>query len=148
MIKPYQNPNSECSIDEACKYLNCDAECVKGACLCKNEQASQEIIELCKMENKVTCDSGCVDGFGEDCYFDSSKYNPDDLKTDFTLPEETKKACFAIKSYSECGNCYKKFELKINDKFEEVSCEEFFSKIEAENKSCNGCINIKYAGCC
>lgn len=103
---------------------------------------------MCEEKGEIECHGDCVDGFGEDCYFDSTKYNKDELKTGFYFPEETKEACFAIHSLSICGKCYNKFELKKNGEFEEVSCEEFFQVIEDKNKSCNSCVDIIYSGCC
>ena len=49
---------------------------------------------------------------------------------------------------SEFSSCYNLFKIKTNDKFEEVSCEEFFQAIEDKNKSCNGCLAKIGAGCC
>jgi hypothetical protein len=107
-----------------------------------------DIVDLCKEKGQVRCDRDCVDGFGEECYFDSVKYKKEELKSGFSLPEETKNACFAVHSHSICGNCYNTFELKKNDKFEQVSCEEFYQAIKEKNKSCNDCLDIVYAGCC
>lgn len=112
------------------------------------KEIDSDIVDKCKEEAKVMCDKMCVDGFGEDCYFDSTEYNKADLKSGFTLPEETKDACFAIRSYSACGNCYKKFDLRKNDEFKEVSCDEFYQTIKDKNKICNDCVDIIYAGCC
>lgn len=112
---------------------------------------SQDVINLCKKErdNFKTCRAagGCVDGFNEDCYFDSTKYKKDELKNGFSFSKETKEACFAIHSSSVC-QCSNKFELKINNKFKEVSCEEFFQAIEDKNKSCGDCVDKIRAGCC
>ena len=108
----------------------------------------KDIADKCKEESRVTCDEMCVDGFGQDCYFDSTQYSKAKLKSDEVLPEETKAACFAIRSYSECGSCYKKFELKESGGFKEVSCEEFYQAIKKRNKNCNNCVDVLYAGCC
>jgi len=112
---------------------------------------SQNVINLCKEERdkfkNCQITGGCVDGFNEDCYFDSTKYRKDELKSGFSFPEETKEACFAIHSSSAC-QCSNKFELKINNEFKAVSCEEFFQAIEDKNKSCGDCVDKIWAGCC
>jgi hypothetical protein len=108
----------------------------------------KDIVDKCKEEARVGCDKMCADGFGQDCYFDSTRYNKAELKSGEVLPKETKAACFAIRSYSECGNCYKKFELRKGDEFKEVTCEEFYRVIKEKNKACNNCVDIIYAGCC
>ena len=109
---------------------------------------SKNVIEICKEKGKLVCHGGCVDGFGEDCYFDSTKYNKDELKTGFSFPPETKEACLGIHSSSVCGNCHNTFELKKSEQFQQVSCEEFFQAIEDKNQSCNNCIDIIFSGCC
>lgn len=108
----------------------------------------QNIIDLCEKEASIKCEGDCVDGFGEDCYFDSTEYNKDELETGFSFPDKTKKTCLALRSYSVCGECYNKFELKREIGLREVSCEEFFQVIEDRNASCSGCIDIVYSGCC
>ncbi len=112
------------------------------------KNVSQHVKEICKEKGKIECHGDCVDGFGEDCYFDSIKYNKDELKTDIYFPPETKEACFAIHSSSVCENCHNTFELKEDGKFQQVSCEEFFQSIEDKNQSCSGCIDIIFSGCC
>lgn len=117
----------------------------------KEQKISQNVIDLCKKESdsfkNCQITTGCVDGFNDDCYFDSTKYKKDELKTGFSFPEETKMACFAIHSSSAC-QCSNKFQLKINNEFKEVSCEEFFQAIEDKNKSCGDCVDKIWAGCC
>jgi hypothetical protein len=117
----------------------------------KEQKFSKNVIDLCKKESdsfkNCRIQTGCVDGFTEYCYFDSTKYKKDELKTEFPFPDETKKACFAIHSLSDC-QCFNKFQLKINNEFQEVTCEEFYQAIEDKNKSCGDCVDEISAGCC
>jgi hypothetical protein len=112
---------------------------------------SQSVTDLCGQEEDIykNCspDNKCMDGFNSHCYFDSSLYNKNSLKTGMGFPEETKKACFAIHSTSAC-QCTNKFELKKNGELKEVNCEDFFQAIEDKNNSCNNCIDEIWAGCC
>lgn len=112
------------------------------------QNISQSVKDICKEKGKIECHGNCVDGFNEYCYFDSTKYKKDELKSGFSFPEETKQACFAIHSLSVCGDCHNRFELKKDGEFKEVSCEEFFQAIEDKNKSCSNCIDEIWAGCC
>ena len=112
------------------------------------QNISQSVIEICKEKGKLECHGDCLDGFGADCYFDSTKYNKDELKTGFSFPPETKDTCLGIHSSSVCGNCHNTFELKKDGQFQQVSCEEFFQAIEDKNQSCNNCIDIIFSGCC
>ena len=116
---------------------------------CTNSQkVSETVKDVCREKGKLECDGNCEDGFGADCYFDSTKYNKEKLETGFTFPEETRKACFGIHSSSICDPCYNKFELNKNGVFEEVTCEEFFQAIEEKNKKCHDCIEVISSGCC
>ena len=112
------------------------------------QNISQSVIGICKEKGKLECRGDCLDGFGADCYFDSTKYNKDELKTGFSFPPETKDTCLGIHSSSVCGNCRNTFELKKDGQFQQVSCEEFFQAIEDKNQSCNNCIDIIFSGCC
>ena len=121
-----------------------DNKCVEG----EEEVISQKVIDICKEEKEIECDPNCVDGSNEYCYFDSGTYNKNEYEGDFSLSEEIKEVCFAIHSSSVCVSCINKFEIKESDKFEEVSCEQFFQVIENKNKSCNDCVDVIWAGCC
>ena len=112
------------------------------------ENVSSKVIELCKEKGSIECHGDCVDGFGEDCYFDSMVYDKDSFKTGHTIPEEVKEICFAIHSTSVCGQCLNRFEIRKDSKLTEVSCEEFFQAIEDKNQTCNGCVDIIQYGCC
>ena len=112
------------------------------------ENVSSRINDLCKEKGKIECYADCVDGFGDDCYFDSSLYNKEDLGTGHFIPEEVKEICLAIHSSSVCNQCHNTFELREGDKLVEISCEEFFQKIEDKNQTCNGCVDIIQYGCC
>lgn len=107
--------------------------------------ADKDIADKCRKQANTACDKELVDGFGQDCYFDSTLYNKEELKSGEVLPKETRDACFAIRSY---GNCYEKFELREGSDFREVSCEEFYRAITEKNKTRDNCVDIIYAGCC
>lgn len=109
---------------------------------------SQEVIDLCEKEKNLECDPDCEDGFGEIGYFDSRKYTKEELQSGFSLSEKAREASFAIRVYSACGECYNRFELKVNEEFREVSCEEFYRKIEEMNEACNDCVDKISVGCC
>lgn len=109
---------------------------------------SQSTRDICEEKANIGCMSDCVDGFNEYCYFDSTEHKKDELESGESFPEETRQACFGIHSFNECGVCHNRFELNRNGEFEEVSCEEFFQAIEDKNKSCGGCLDEKWAGCC
>ena len=102
-----------------------------------SDNISDSVKEICKTKSKLECHGDCLDGFGADCYFDSTEYDKESLQSGFSFPEETKKACFAIHSNRVCGDCFNKFELRKNGVLEEVSCEEFFQAIENRNNECN-----------
>ena len=112
------------------------------------KNVSLNVKEICKEKGKLECLGDCLDGFGADCYFDSTKYKKDQLKTGFSFPSETKEACLCIHSFSRCGDCYNNFELKKDDQFKQVSCEEFFQAIENKNQFCNNCVTTIISGCC
>ncbi len=110
---------------------------------------SQEVNERCKVEEKRVCGGNCLDGFGEECYVDTIQCKKEGLQTDLhKLPEATRNACFARHSYSQCGDCFNKFEVRKDGELKEVSCEEFYSAIKEQNKSCNNCVSVIFAGCC
>jgi len=110
---------------------------------------SKEVNEICMEEPKFPCNGNCVDGFGEECYVNTRQYKKEDLQTDIHgLPEATRNTCFARHSYSQCVDCYNKFEVRKDGELKAVSCEEFYSVIKEKNKSCNDCIIVISAGCC
>lgn len=109
---------------------------------------SKKVIEICKEKGKVDCRGSCVDGFGQDCYFDAIQYKKEDLQIGISLPEATKDACFALRSYSLCSQCYNKFEVRKDGELKEVPCEEFYSVIKEKNNLCNNCVRVIYGGCC
>ncbi|MCK5477042.1 MAG: hypothetical protein KAI55_03915 [Candidatus Aenigmarchaeota archaeon] len=116
----------------------------------ESQNISQVVIDICKEKENIECHGDCEDGLGTDCYFDSTKYNKDELVIGIPifLPEEIKGACFAMYSSSICGDCYNKFELKKDGEFKEISCEEFFQAIEEKNIECNDCLDMIQSGCC
>jgi hypothetical protein len=109
---------------------------------------SSEVKEICKTRGKLECNGNCVDGFGEDCYFDTTVYNKQDIETGISFSEEAKSKCFGVHSSSVCGDCHNVFELKEDDNFKEVTCEDFFQATEDKNNECNDCIDVVFAGCC
>jgi len=109
---------------------------------------SQSVIEICRNIKAKDCDPYCNDGFSEDCYYHSNEVDRSELKGDFTLSHETKEKCFGIHSYSACGNCINKFELRKSDHLQKVSCEEFFQVIEEKNTSCDHCLDVFSISCC
>jgi hypothetical protein len=110
---------------------------------------SQDIKEICKKQAQFTCVGDCVDGFGEDCFFDSTHYNEADLNQGLhSLPNETKAACIGLHSYAVCGGCHNTFELRKNGVLTNVSCQEFYTAIEDANRTCDGCVKTATAGCC
>ncbi|MBN2014057.1 MAG: hypothetical protein JW778_02655 [Candidatus Altiarchaeota archaeon] len=122
--------------------------CVWDSSIDSDLTISQDVIDLCEVEGKIVCHGDCVDGFGSDCFFDSTEYSRDELSTGISFPEETLEACFAVHSFSVCGSCHNFFELRENDGFVRVSCGEFFQTIKNKNTSCNGCIDMIQSGCC
>lgn len=78
---------------------------------------SQSVKDICKEKGRIECIGNCVDGFNEYCYFDLMRYKKDELKSGFFFPEETRQKCFAIHSFSVCGECFNKFELKKDNEF-------------------------------
>ena len=138
------------AVIEGSNHLDSIQDKTNGKSLDESQNISQAVMDLCKEKGNIECQGDCADGFGAYCYFDSTKYNKDELVTDFPLflPEETKEACFAIHSSSVCGDCYNRFELKKDGEFKEVSCEEFFQAIEEKNSECNDCLDIIQSGCC
>jgi hypothetical protein len=110
---------------------------------------AQSVKDTCAKEAAFTCVGDCVDGFGEECYFDSTQYNGDELNQGLhTLPEETKKSCMGLHSYAVCGSCFNRYELRKGDVLANASCEQFHQTIEDENRSCGGCVKTVAAGCC
>jgi hypothetical protein len=110
---------------------------------------SQNITGICKKQAQFTCGGECMDGFGEDCFFDSTQYNEADLNQGLhSLPNATRAACFGLHSYAHCGNCFNNFELRKNGTLTEVSCEEFYQAVEDKNRSCSSCVKTVTAGCC
>ena len=110
------------------------------------DNVSDAVTEICKIKGNSECHGDCMDGFGADCYYDSTKYS--ELEGGISLPEETKNACMGIHSNSVCGSCYNRFELRKNNILEKVSCEEFFQAIEDKNKECKNCVDSITSGCC
>ena len=110
---------------------------------------SQSVRDICQIKGNIDCIGDCVDGFGQDCYFDSKKFNKDDLDiTGMSLTEETKEACIGIHSVAACGSCLNRFEIRTGEGFEGVSCEVFFQTLEDINGTCGGCIDTVNVGCC
>lgn len=109
---------------------------------------SGNVKEVCKIKDKIECQGNCLDGFSADCYFDSTKYNKENLQSGFSLSKETKNVCFGIHSSSVCGDCHNTFELRKNGVLGEVSCEEFFQAIENKNSECDNCVDTIFSGCC
>jgi len=109
---------------------------------------SDNVKEICKTKGKLECYGDCLDGFGADCYFDSTKSDKENLQSGLSFPEETKNACFGIHSNSVCGDCHNTFELRKNGVLEEVSCEELFQAIENKNNECDNCLDTIFSGCC
>ena len=110
---------------------------------------SKEVNEICMKKAKFACAGNCVDGFGDECYVDTRQYRKEDLQADIHgLPEATRTACFARHSYRQCGDCFNKFEVRKDGELKAASCEEFYSVIKENNKSCNDCVIVISAGCC
>lgn len=114
---------------------------------CKNPQSqadlsAKSISGICADQERTTCIKDCKDGFGETCYYDSGIHKREDLASGFLLPEVTKKACFAVNSFSVCGECYNRYELKD----EPVDCETFYKAIESKNEDCGDCLDTISTG--
>lgn len=99
------------------------------------DEISDSIKNKCK---KMTCMPDCLDGWSETCFYDGNKNNESDFKLGFKV--EPKDLCFGINFISVCGKCENKFEIKEIDQFIEVSCEEFYQKIENKNTECKNCL--------
>ncbi len=88
----------------------------------------------------------CQDGFGKNCYFDSTLHKASDLKVDIHMPRETEKVCFALESFSSCHSCYHRYFLRKGDDLVPVRGEEFERAIAEKNKSCNNCLQFVQSG--
>lgn len=104
----------------------------------KNIYISPSVKEKCQEILNVRCGGECLDGWSQTCFYDSNKYNDSDFKLRSTI--EPKDSCFAFFSNAFCGDCSKTFELKEENTFNKVGCEEFYQSIENKNKECNNCI--------
>lgn len=102
-----------------------------------NISISQSVKNKCQAL-KVSCNGDCFDGWSSTCFYDKSKNKESDFKLGFKV--EPKNLCYAVFSNSICGECIKKFELKKESEFKEVSCEEFYQSIEDKNKECDNCL--------
>jgi hypothetical protein len=88
----------------------------------------------------------CQDGFGKNCYFDSTLHNASDLKVEIHMPRATEKVCFALESFASCHSCYHHYFLRKGDDLVRVSGEEFERAIAEKNKSCNNCLQFVQSG--
>ena len=88
----------------------------------------------------------CQDGFGKNCYFDSTLHKASDLKVEIHMPRETERACFALESFGSCHTCYHHYFLRKGDDLVPVSGDEFERAIADKNKSCNNCLQFVQSG--
>lgn len=88
----------------------------------------------------------CQDGFGKNCYFDSTVYKASDLKVEIHMPRETEKVCFALESFGSCHSCYHHYFLRKGDDLVPVSGAEFERAIAEKNKSCGNCLQFVQSG--
>jgi len=88
----------------------------------------------------------CQDGFGKNCYFDSTLHNASDLKVDIHMPRETEKVCFALESFGSCHSCYHDYFLRKGDDLVRVNGEEFERAIAEKNQSCHNCLQFVQSG--
>jgi uncharacterized low-complexity protein len=88
----------------------------------------------------------CQDGFGKNCYFDSTLHNASELKVNIHMPRETEEACFALESFSTCYTCYHRYFLRKGDELVPVSAAEFERAIAEKNKSCDNCLQFVQSG--
>lgn len=124
------------------KIDNIETKTVASIQQSKVETKTKDIVEIpdsirnkCK---KIECMPDCLDGWSETCFYNGNINKESDFKLGFKV--EPKKLCLGINFVSVCGNCENKFEIKEGEQFIEVSCEEFYQKIENKNKECENCI--------
>lgn len=116
-------------------------KCLESHEWCAPNKEKDVVVISDSIKNKcrgMECMPDCLDGWSETCFYDGNINKESDFKLGFKV--EPQDSCFGINSVSVCGNCENKFEIKEGEKFIEISCEEFYQKIENKNKECNNCI--------
>ena len=88
----------------------------------------------------------CQDGFGKNCYFDSTLHRASDLKVDIHMPRETEAVCFALESFGNCHSCYHHYFVRKGEDLVPVSGAEFERAIAEKNKGCNNCLQSVQSG--
>lgn len=83
-----------------------------------------EISERCALESKLEChDQIGLDGFCIWCYFEPSK----NLRREHFLADRDK--CFAYRNQSVFPPCANEFQINVQGKMKDVSCDEFYTNL-------------------
>lgn len=94
---------------------------------------------------------GCVDGWSLTWYYDKRRTSTTEFPETWPskAPKELRDATIAKYGRSTCS-CEKpiSYEILVGDKFEEVSCEEFYQFLQNYESSCGDCILTWSSGCC
>jgi hypothetical protein len=107
---------------------------------------------ICDEQINFECYGDCLDGVSVNCYFDSTKYEEDDvwaecanlIRHSNAIPEKS----VAFQFSAQCSPCQNSFKVNRNGSFEDVSCDDFFKFINNLNAECSGCIKNIYTDCC
>ena len=98
---------------------------------------SEKVKDKCRIL-KNNCNGDCHDCWSSYCFYDSSKNKESDFQLGFEI--EPKNLCFGLHSERICNKCYSKFEIREENYFKEVNCEEFYQRIENQNNECGDCL--------
>ena len=91
-----------------------------------------DVAKQCSQEGNYKCQGPCKDGWGSQCYYDSTNSK---IEANQSVDSQSEK-CYGYYFRSECTPCRNSY--KIESK--ETSCEVFYQSINEMNKTCSGCL--------
>lgn len=100
---------------------------------------AEEISTRCAGEEKLHCEGDCVDGFGTTCYYDASEHAaPPQF---FNEPAK----CFGYRHQSVCNPCANVFQIRSQGAMKDVSCGDFYKRLQEKNAACKNCLRTTMA---
>ena len=110
-----------------------------GAQELKLPGTAEELATRCASEEKLHCEGDCVDGFGTTCYYDSGEHSsPPPFYNNAAL-------CFGYRHQSVCNPCANVFQIRSQGTMKDVTCKEFYQRLQEKNAACKNCLHTTMA---